>query len=227
MTFWEGRITERDIYGRLRLTCPPERIPAPGQYLLAWNPGETDSLLAVPVFLAELAAPEERAVWLAPATPCTGNPGEKLRLRGPLGNGFRLPPGVRRLAAFVPRRPPWRVLPLIQRVLREGGAVVLFSGADTAHLPLPAALEILPPAAFPETLRAWADYWVADLPLEDAADISSVLGSPTPPVPGAVLVDTPMPCGGLADCGVCALSINGKTILACKQGPVVKVEGGR
>ncbi len=218
MTCWEARIAARDIYGRLQLACPPERIPAPGQYLLVWNPRDTASLLAVPVFLADLPAPEEKAVWFSPAIPYTGTPGETLRVRGPLGNGFHLPAGVHRLAALVPQRPPWRVLPLIRRVLQEGGEAVLFSGPEAADLPLPAALEILPPAAFPETLRAWADYWVADLPPEDAAALLSA------PLPGAVLVDTPMPCGGLADCGVCALPLGGKRILICKQGPVV---GGR
>ncbi len=216
MTFWEGRIVARDIYGRLQLACPPERIPAPGQYLLAWNPRDAEALLAAPVFLADLPTPEEETAWFAPAVPYTGNPGDTLRLRGPLGNGFHLPAGVRRLAALVPHRPPWRVLPLIRRVLQEGGEVVLFSGPEAADLPLPAALEILPPAAFSETLRTWADYWVADLPPEDVAAL------PSAPLPGAVLVDTPMPCGGLTDCGVCALTLGGKSILVCKQGPVVR-----
>ena len=34
------------------------------------------------------------------------------------------------------------------------------------------------------------------------------------------LVSTPMPCGTLADCGVCALLVRKTWKLACKDGPV-------
>jgi len=35
-----------------------------------------------------------------------------------------------------------------------------------------------------------------------------------------VLVVTPMPCGGLAECGVCAFTTRRGWKMACKDGPV-------
>ncbi|MCK6583281.1 MAG: hypothetical protein L6Q49_09310 [Anaerolineales bacterium] len=35
-----------------------------------------------------------------------------------------------------------------------------------------------------------------------------------------ILIRAPMPCGGIADCGVCALTIRHDMRLICKEGPV-------
>jgi dihydroorotate dehydrogenase electron transfer subunit len=35
-----------------------------------------------------------------------------------------------------------------------------------------------------------------------------------------VLVGTPIPCGGIADCGVCAVNTKSSWMLACEDGPV-------
>jgi len=35
-----------------------------------------------------------------------------------------------------------------------------------------------------------------------------------------VLVRTPVPCGGIAECGVCAVTLKSEWKLACKDGPV-------
>jgi dihydroorotate dehydrogenase electron transfer subunit len=41
------------------------------------------------------------------------------------------------------------------------------------------------------------------------------------PCPAQVLVTSPMPCGGIAECGVCALPLRKKGyVLTCKDGPV-------
>jgi len=40
------------------------------------------------------------------------------------------------------------------------------------------------------------------------------------PGPNGVLVITSMPCGGMADCGVCAVTTHRGWKMACKHGPV-------
>jgi dihydroorotate dehydrogenase electron transfer subunit len=35
-----------------------------------------------------------------------------------------------------------------------------------------------------------------------------------------VLIHTPVPCGGVADCGVCAVTLRSGWKLACQDGPV-------
>lgn len=39
-----------------------------------------------------------------------------------------------------------------------------------------------------------------------------------------VLVRAPMPCGALAECGVCALTLRHKWKMICKDGPVFDIE---
>jgi len=217
MHIWQSVILERDLYGRIRIACPPQRAPASGQYLLAQAAGAAAGLLAAALFPAE--QPDSSGLWCAPHTPSTWLPGIRLHLRGPLGRGFHPPPGMRRLAALSLDVPPWRLLPLIQRVLHSGGEAALFAAPPPRAFPLPAALEVLPPTALPEALQTWCDYWAADLPLERLPDLPEHLGAPRPAAEGEVLTATPMPCGGLAACGVCALP-GGGLRLACKDGPV-------
>ena len=35
-----------------------------------------------------------------------------------------------------------------------------------------------------------------------------------------VLLHTPVPCGGVAECGVCAVTLRSGWALACREGPV-------
>jgi len=35
-----------------------------------------------------------------------------------------------------------------------------------------------------------------------------------------VLIRTPVPCGGVAECGVCAVTVKSNWKMACKDGPV-------
>ncbi len=217
MHIWQSAVLARDRYGRIRISCPPERAPAPGQYLLAQAAGEAAGLLAAALFPAE--EPAGGGLWCAPRTPSTWLPGLRLHLRGPLGRGFHLPPGTRRLAVLSLDSPPWRLMPLIRRVLHSGGEAALFAAPSPRDVPLPAALEALPPASLPEALQTWCDYWAADLPLARLSDLPAYLGASRPAAEGEALVATPMPCGGLAACGVCALPGSGLR-LACKDGPV-------
>jgi NAD(P)H-flavin reductase len=44
------------------------------------------------------------------------------------------------------------------------------------------------------------------------------------PCPAQALFYSPMPCGGAADCGVCALRTRHGVKLVCKDGPVFNLE---
>jgi hypothetical protein len=113
-----------------------------------------------------------------------------------------------------------RLAPLLELALSQGAAVTLF--IDHPPASLPAALEVYPLGEYP-SLAAWPDFLAVDLALEDVPRLRSILGLPIdirPPCPGQALVQTAMPCAGLADCGVCAVELRRGWKLACKDGPV-------
>ena len=214
-----ARILERFLNDRraaARIACPPTLIPAPGQYLLAHNLASDDPL-AVPVFLAG-DSPE--GFLAAPPLPRTWYPGMTLSLRGPLGRGFTLPASARRVALAAIDVSPAYLLALIQPALALGAAVALV--CDSPPDDLPADVEIHSLAAFGEVSR-WADYLALAAPRASLPELRARLGRGNPPkfpTVAQVLIVAPMPCGSLADCGVCSVDGRGGVRLACKDGPV-------
>jgi hypothetical protein len=202
----------------IELSCAPELVPGPGQILLAGCP---ESLLPEPLFLWErteagfLAAPgPDVADWL---------PGMRLTLRGPLGRGFQIPPESQRLALIALSDTSARLLPLVQPALERGADVALFGAAPPVA---PALLEVAPLSALPQALE-WADFLALDLPLDIEADWLQALGvlpGGRAICPGQALVATPVPCGALAGCGVCAIKTRRGWRLACRDGPVFHLE---
>ena len=158
-----------------------------------------------------------------PGLPASWLPGTRLALRGRLGNGFRLPEGARRLALACLGRTTARLRPLVAWAIERGGAVALYDSGGPGEAPYrawPAELEIYPLDALPEAV-AWADFLALDVPLGRLEEIPRVLGVPgRPACPAQVLVDAPFPCGGIAECGVCAVRTRRGWKLACKDGPV-------
>ncbi|GAB4521816.1 MAG: hypothetical protein Fur0018_02770 [Anaerolineales bacterium] len=166
-------------------------------------------------------------MWCAPDTPYTWQPGTRLYLRGPLGNGFTLSPHTRRLALFALDVHPWRLMPLIQKALQQAADISLLTDHLPPAFPLPAGIESLPLAFSSEILHAWADTWAADLPSSHLESLTALLHTPddaAPASPGEILVAAPMPCGGQADCGVCTISLGSRPRLICKHGPVFRWE---
>ncbi len=196
------------------IACPPKAIPAPGQYLLAWD---TAAALGTALFRA---GAESDGFLAAPPIPDEWEPGSPLRLRGPLGQGFRLPTQVRRLALAALGETAERLLPLAEPLPGRKLDVALVS--DAALPSLPASVEIHPLHALPEVL-SWADFLALDLPLEALPRLRTVLGTASGrglPCPAQALVSTPMPCAGLAECGACAVPARGGWKHACLDGPV-------
>ena len=210
-----------------RITCPDALIPAPGQYLLASCLSTPKNTLAQPVFSAGNCP---GGFYAAPALPSDWLPGSSLKLRGPLGRGFSLPASARQVALAALDQNCARLLALLEPALAQKASVVLLTDQPPAGLPI--ALEIQPLSALVET-APWAAYLALDLRREQLpALIDRLLPeykggyAHNKPIPARgliqALVQTPVPCGGLAECGACAVSLRpgARALLACKDGPV-------
>ena len=221
MATYPGRVSEvrSGSGGALEafVACPPGAVPPPGRYLSAYAPADSDAPLAAPLFPLQLTP---GGFWTAPPFPATWMPGTALILRGPLGTGFDLPVSVTRLALAGLGDSPARLLPLARAALERDCAVTLYTDAPLSALP--STLEIYPLSSLREALT-WPDLLALDLPLERLPLLRTVLGLlPGDPLPCSiqVLIWTPMPCAGLAECGACAVSSRRGYKLTCVDGPV-------
>lgn len=199
-----------------RLLCQQNLIPAPGQYLLAHDLA-SNAVLPVPVFSAGSVP---GGFLLAPPIPPTWQPGTTLSLRGPLGHGFSMPSSARRVALMALGDTSARLQPLLKVALELHVSVVLVSDLDLPDLP--PEVEIQPLSALAE-IAHWADYVALDVPRDALSGLRQMLGVSEQAnirFDAQMLVTTSMPCGGMADCGVCAVSIRRGWKLACKDGPV-------
>jgi len=213
-----GRISEillEDGQRFARITCPASLIPAAGQYVLAGD--ASDSPLPVPLFYTDSAA--ESFLTLLPET-VFWQPGQELALRGPLGRGFELPASASKIALVAFDEPLTRLRGLIKPALKQAAAVVVLS--DFAVGSLPDEVEVQPMGELAETLQ-WADYVAFDVARENLFQLKEMLElqkQVTVKSAAQILIRTAISCGGLADCGVCAVSLKSGWALACKEGPV-------
>ena len=201
----------------MRVSCPPNLIPTPGQYLLGSD--GADLVLPVSLFHTDSAP---GGFLAAASAPVSWGPGTVLHLRGPLGRGFRLTYSARKVGLIALDRSPARLKGLIGPALKQEAAVALV--CDFNPEDLPDEVEVQPLASVPEIL-AWADYLALDTGRANVDRVRDLLGPAghNPVVRGAqVLVHAPQPCGGVADCGVCAVTTKSGWKLACKDGPVLE-----
>ena len=230
MRIGTGKITEIisgfDEKVSFRMDCPLEMMPVPGEYLLACDPGAADSVLPAPLFRVGISP--QATFQSSFDRPPGWTPGTTLSLRGPLGKGFDIPSDTRHLALAAFGESIARLLPLVPQAQELGADIALFIPArhhpgSPSHLPsLPAALEINPLSALPEALT-WADTLALDFPLTNLPTLRQTLGiDPHDHLPchAQALIATPMPCGAIAGCGVCAVPARKGYQLACKDGPV-------
>jgi len=209
----EGQVTE--IYDGSQgaagfIRCGEGLIPSAGQYVLA-SPARGDELLARAIFPA---GRESGGFLVAPPLPQLWTPGTRLALRGPLGKGFNLPLAVRRVGMVSWKQSPAPLLALLPQALGQGAEVTL--ACEAAPRGLPPEVEIQPLAAL-EELCEWADFILAEVERELLQELKQRLGRGTQ---GQVLVRAPMPCGALAECGVCTVPAGNRWKLVCKDGPV-------
>jgi len=198
-----------------RLLCSPDLVPVPGRYLLAHD--GSDDPLPAPVFNA---GPSSGGFLVAPPIPRTWQPGITLTLRGPLGRGFILPDSARHVALVPLEETFARLKPLLGNALKQGASVVLVS--DLSLPDLPPEVELHPLSALAE-IAHWLDYLAVDIAREFLPKLRQMLefGKQVPvKFDAQVLVRTPMPCGALAECGVCAVTVRRSWKMTCKNGPV-------
>lgn len=213
----KGQVVElllQNGHRHARISCPANLIPSPGQYLVSGTASSLD-LLPVSLFPAESTPSGFTAVvpddWL---------PGQEIFLRGPLGRGFTLPLLARKVALVSFDDSPSRLRGLIQPALKQGAAIVLVCETDDDTLS--DEVEVQPLSAVDEVL-AWADYAAFDVLRESLPRLRESLGGAkqlSVKCEAQVLVRTPVPCGGIADCGVCAVVTKSNWKLTCKDGPV-------
>jgi dihydroorotate dehydrogenase electron transfer subunit len=214
----KGQVLElilEDGYRHVRVSCPSNLIPSPGQYLLAGD--GSDSPLPVPLFHTDFSP--QGFIASAPI-PESWHPGLELQLRGPLGRGFSLPFSARKIGLIAFEGSGTRLRGLIQPALKQEAGVVFVS--DSAAERLPNEVEIQPMSAL-QDIVTWADFLAFEVKRDDLPSFRERLGKLWQ-IAGSkesqILVQTPVPCGGMADCGICAVTLRSGWQLACKDGPV-------
>ena len=215
----KGQVVELILRGGLRhahISCRSNLVPAPGQYLLASDGSR--SPLPDPVFYTDLAP----SGFLASPVPESWMPGLEIHLRGPLGRGFVMPSAARKVALVPFAGSSTRLRPLIPPALNQGAAVVWVT--DMTVDDLPDEVEVHPFSAL-EEISAWADWTAFDVDrvglagLRDGHEKNHLLLARSE---AQVLIQTPLPCGGIAECGACAVLVKSGWKLACKDGPVFR-----
>lgn len=213
----KGKIEELFLDGSARIACSPELTPAPGQYLLAHVDG-SHSPLAVPLFSSMILPPN--GFRSAPHVPPSWHPGDSLSLRGPIGHGFAIPSSARKIALIAFDDSPAHLQGLIAPALKQNAEIVLVCNSEVHDLP--EVVEVQPLQALTDALH-WADYAALDASRENLNRLSEMLAGKeqaTAKIEAQILVRAPMPCGALADCGVCALPLHHDWKMICKDGPV-------
>ncbi len=215
-----GQITEIYLDGSAQMDCPPNLIPSPGQYLLAHASGSA-SPLPVSVYFYDSAP---KGFRFAPPLPPLWTIGTQLNLRGPLGRGFSIPTSARKVALIAFEGSPAHLRGLIPIALKEQAEVVLV--CESAPNDLPEVVEVQPLRALEEICK-WADFIAVDTARETLNQMKKLfekLNQLSAVREAQALIRTPMPCGGLAECGACAVSSNPHDWkLACKDGPVFEM----
>ena len=217
MNTGKGQVVElllQNGHRHARISCPSKLIPSAGQYLLSGIASSSDPL-PVPLFSTE-STPES---FIAPV-PDGWLPGQDIHLRGPLGRGFTLPTASHKVALVAFDDSPLRLRALIPSALKQKAAIVLVCGTDDDSLP--DEVEVQPLSALEDVL-AWADYAAFHVLRENLPGLKIRLGGTdqtSVKCEAQVLVETSVPCGGVADCGVCAVMTKSSWKMACKDGPV-------
>lgn len=214
----KGTLKEIFLDGSARIECPPELIPAPGQYLLA-HAHASSSPIADPLFFSHSAP---TGFFSAP-TSTAWTPGTALTLRGPLGHGFTLPASARKVALIAFDESPARLRGLISLAIKQNAEVTLLCNSQVDDLP--ELVEVQPLQAMLDIFR-WADYAAVDVARENLNQLKEKFEGQnqlTARREAQVLIRTQMPCGALAECGVCAVRIHHHWEMACKDGPVFEL----
>lgn len=216
----QGKVKEILLDGSMQIECASDLIPSAGQYVLAHKPASV-SPLAVPLFLASTSPSGFRC---APPIPVDWKPSDVINLRGPLGHGFSIPLSARKIALIAYEESFFRLQGLIPLALKQNAEIVLLS--DAKEIDLPEIIEIQPIQSLNEIL-SWADYVAIDIVRENLNQLKEKLGKQDQTknkFEVQILIHTSMPCGSVAECGICALSLSHEWKMICKEGPVFNLK---
>jgi hypothetical protein len=216
-----GRVREIRLgasgHVEVAIACQAHAIPQAGQYVLAKEKDDRQVVLSTLLYQVEKS---NQGFWATPLNEVSWSPGMGLDLAGPLGHGFDLPSNLQRLGLVASGETVSRLLPLIRQTSLSHTGVALFT--DLSVPVLPAAVEVYPLTSFKEALD-WPDFLALDVPLTYLERLRQELGlvnGAILPCPAQVLVTTPLPCTGLAQCGACAIRSRRGWKLVCEDGPV-------
>jgi hypothetical protein len=196
----------------------------PGQYLSIHIP---DQISTIPDICFPLRI-NDQLLQVSPV-PNDWRPGQQVEVRGPYGHGFSVPEISKKVCLVCWDKHPNRMMDLLQKTIRDHKEVILVWDAfqqAVDSLSIPEDVEIMGLPNLEEAIR-WADYIGMDCPvnlLSQAASHKSILKSGTPACPIQILVSTPMPCLGIAECGICSVPVKKGYKLACKDGPVLNLD---
>ncbi len=217
-----GQIIEISNTGQfqIKVRCSQNLTVNAGQYfLIEFDPIEGRDPIRREVFLSSQLLPNEVVLYgnfLETATP-----GNKIKLYGPLGKGFQRPSGNKLVCVSLGLNLPI-LLSAASRYPNPQQKVVLVSNhpIDTSLI-----IENVEIRSLTE-LHELVD-WCEDLLVEgmrDGDNIEKIMQIPS--VKGInkqtqILIDSPMPCHGASDCGICKIKIWGQRYAICQDGPVI------
>ena len=135
MNQFSGRIREvhlgDDQNTSALIECSPVPLPIPGQYFQAWSASDPDPVLPVSLFpshrLGSIVEKSGSLLFASGSIPASWQPGVHLILSGPLGQGFRLPTGIRKLGLVALGNSLTRLLPLVDEALQLHGGYGYFN----------------------------------------------------------------------------------------------------
>lgn len=194
--------------------------PSPGQFLRAFAVGGAEFL---PTLLYPCGGESGHGLFCGDF-PKGWLPGSEIHLRGPRGNGFHLPPLAKKVALTTfDTLGVNRLLPLAGQAIANGASVTLLTNRSPENLA--SEIELLAMEEMNQIVD-WADYLAAVFPA-DGMDhlIQQINPGSTRKIPAVeIMLDTPMICDENSACGVCGVQTARGWKLACKDGPVFRLD---
>ena len=200
------------------LDIPEKYWPDPGQYLACQRVDDSAEPLTTQLFHT---IGDEGVLNLSPI-PESWQPGDQLLVGPAQGNGFSMPEVARRVALLPYKVTQTRLLSLVRKALVQNASISLFvENIPMAEIMrrLPSVVEVNPISELLENLD-WPDFLAVDLERADLEEFSGLFSQEHPNLDGQVLIRTPMPCRGLAECGICSVRTKKGWQYACIDGPV-------
>jgi hypothetical protein len=220
------RVSQR--FGLPAITIKTEQpfVFVPGQYLAASSKSENDGQIPHSLFIESST---ENEISIGSPAPPNWNPGHEIVFRGPLGHGFSLPVMLKRLALIGLDDHPGRLMALLN-IARNLNVDIAMAGdfiSDPAIArDIPAHVELTNQGHM-DDLFSWADFIALDVPSFRIQELNDILQSTSSKAPWGdvqVLIFTSMPCGAIAECGICAVKTIKGYKLACQDGPVFNLK---